>query len=252
MLKMNKVVVYTTMFFLLYLTQSVEILSQSFGFGCLGLSGVFGGYSIHRFEASGLNESIAFRNENLGITESDVEFGEASGLRIGANIFRAKFSNYFLTVKGFYQFLREQHSSIHQISSVRYDDEYLLELNHWGVALDIGIPLLGFLDLKVVEGGVVFYNAAFTIESNIDGQNNSEIKYVNTDSEMGYYVGTGLIIHVIPDYISLEGTAIYNFVQIASLDDGGGNIIPYNSVNANFIESGKLAAAVQLNIGFPL
>ncbi|MFC2133779.1 hypothetical protein ACFLTH_04110 [Bacteroidota bacterium] len=252
MQNISKLVFYCVVFIVLFISKPGDLFSQSFGFGCLGLSGVYGGYSTQTFEAGGLNQTIIARYENMGINNSDVSFGRASGLRLGANIFRAKFSNYFLTFKAFYQFLEEQHRRSHQISSVMYDDNYLLELNHWGVALDLGIPLFDFLDLKIVEGGMIFYNAEFSINSFVDGQNQSEVKYKNSDTETGYYVGTGLIVHIIPDYISLEGTAMYNFVQISRLETGNGDAIPYDTITTNFIESGKVATAVQLNIGFPL
>lgn len=252
MQNISKIVIFGGLFIILSIFKPVELFSQSFGFGCLGLSGVYVGYSTQSFETGGLNQSITARFENFGIDNSQISFGKADGLRLGANVFRAKFSNYFLTFKAFFQFLKEEHRSIYQVSSAMHDDNYLLELNHWGVAVDLGFPLFNFLDFKVVEGGIVFYNTEFSINTRIDGQNQSEIKYKNSNTETGYYIGTGLIVHLIPDYVSLEGTAIYNFVQISNLQNGNGETVPYETINTNFIESGKLAAAVQLNIGFPL
>jgi len=50
----------------------------------------------------------------------------------------------------------------------------------------------------------------------------------------------------------LEGTATYNFMKIEKLNDSNGIDLPSASMDANLIEAGKMAVAVQLNIGFPL
>ena len=51
---MKKVII---KYFLIVLTilPFSHVLSQSCGFGCLGLSGVYSGYSIQKYEADGLN-----------------------------------------------------------------------------------------------------------------------------------------------------------------------------------------------------
>lgn len=252
MIKIYKIFFYPVILFLGFFFPIGELNAQTFGFGCLGLSGFYGGYSIQQFNADGLNESIKFHYEELGITDSDISFGEARGLRVGANIFRAKFDRYFITLKGYYQFLKEEKSIRSTAASGIYDDVHKLELNHWGIALDFGMPLFGFIDLKLVEGGIILYNAEVRSESTFNNLNLPEVIYSDSKSTMGYYLGTGLIIHIIPDYISLEGTAIYNFMEIKSLNEPNGLVLPLSSVNKNLVESGKLAAAVQLNVGFPL
>jgi hypothetical protein len=62
-------------------------------------------------------------------------------------------------------------------------------------------------------------------------------------------VGSGLVLHIIPDYISIEGTAGYNFMKLENLQrtDANGNIHLIN----NAIPAGGFSATIQLNVGFP-
>jgi hypothetical protein len=61
-----------------------------------------------------------------------------------------------------------------------------------------------------------------------------------------------VIIHLIPDYISLEGTAIYNMITIENLKEKNGEILPNEIINKNLVDGGGFAATIQLNIGVPL
>lgn len=245
--------IYPVFIFSIVLSFAVETNAQNFGFGCLGLSGIYGGYSIQQYDAAGLNQSIENYFQNLGIANPEMDFNEGQGFRVGGNIFRAKFANFFLTLKGFYQFLSEEQKTSGQTDTGVLSSTCTLELNHWGVGVDVGFPLLqGFIDLKLAEGGVLFYSTKFKIESSLDNVANPDVKYKESDTNMGYYVGTGLIIHLIPNYVSLEGTAMYNFMKVENLSGDDGSIFPGSAVDKNFVEAGKLAAAVQLNIGFPL
>ena len=106
--------------------------------------------------------------------------------------------------------------------------------------------------MKLVEGGVTFYSIEFKEKVFSDVVEVSESNYSNEDTEIGYYLGTGLILNLIEGYISIEGTAMYHFYEISKVNNSLGVQYPTGSVNQPFIEKGGFAAAVQLNIGFPL
>ena len=235
---------------LLFLS-TLKINAQGFGFGCLGLSGVYGGYSYQDYKADGLNSYISSIAANAN--QNKQTFKRAEGIRVGANIFRAKFSNYFLTVKGFYQFLKETKTVDVATSVPSGNEQFELKLDYWGFGADFGFSVFNFLDWKLLEGGVTFYNINLKNSYTPVGSAIVENKYSEPKATISYYAASGIILHLVKDYISIEGTAIYNFIKIPSLkkDSGSGpNSIPNN--NLNLIERGGLSVSVQLNLGFPL
>jgi hypothetical protein len=237
---------FATILFFLF---STNIQAQTFGFGCLGLSGFYAGISQETYDASGINDflSIALAG-NLAITStSTIKFEKGTGYRIGANLFRAKFDKIFITAKGYYQFLKEEHS---YKEGSALTTNYNLSLNHWGVGVDFGVNLFWILDWKVLEGNVNFYSGEFTSEFFKDNVLQNETKYNLDKTQIGYYVGSGLILHLVPDYLSVEGTVGFSFMKIESLKriDSLGNELFIN----NAIPGGGFNATVQLNVGFPL
>ncbi len=235
-------------FFIVSLSLTSITSAQTFGFGCLGLSGFYAGYTQQDYKAAGMNEAI-----NTLITSSfndAIEFKRGTGYRIGANIFRAKFDFLFITAKGYYQFLKEIHEREDAILN-GVNQKFQLSMNHWGVGLDFGIPIFSIIDLKIVEGNVTFYNSEL-IESYHD-QNGVliiENKYSLDKAKVGYFVGSGLILHLVPDYISVEATAGYSFINIDRFSNSDNYSIP--STDNKAIDKGGFSATVQLNVGFPL
>ena len=78
-----------------------------------------------------------------------------------------------------------------------------------------------------------------------------EIKFKPDKNNIGYFIGTGLILHLVPDYISVEGTAGFNIFQIDKLSNDSGITIPSVS-SKKVIDKGNLSITLQLNVGFPL
>ncbi|MCF6270133.1 MAG: hypothetical protein L3J41_10505 [Melioribacteraceae bacterium] len=243
----------------LSITAFSNVNSQTCGFGCLGLSGVFGGYSIQQYEADGLNHYL---NSVILPSSSDAKFNfkEARGFKVGINLIRADYSNFFFTFKGYYQFLsEEQNIKIPLYSSADgpytfYDAK--LEMNNWGIGLDFGIPLFSFIDWKVVEGELKFFSPKLTqkIYNNDPLGNSISIENIYTPDkvQMGFSIGSGLIFNVIEDYVSLEATGMYTFIEITNLtSDHDGSSIPTKDSNTKFISNGGVQAFVQLNIGIP-
>jgi hypothetical protein len=221
--------------------------AQTCGFGCLGMSGFYGGYTVQEYNAENFNSYVA---KTLGGKEPEEKFGMAQGYRFGANIFRADFGGYFVTAKGFYQLLKERHEYV--INTFSDEKEDLdIRLNYWGLGLDFGFRILNFLDLKLLEGGATIFNSQ--IERSYSKNSETQVStYETVKTDLSYYVGTGLIIHIIPNYISLEGTAFYGIFTIDKLENEDGNEFPLGNNTLPVFEGGKFGATVQINLGLPL
>ncbi len=233
--------------------------SQTFGFGCLGFVGGYGGYSYQAYDAKGLNNYVAAFNlankDSLGSPMG--KFGKAKGYRVGINFFRANIKGFILTTKGFYQALTEKNSATMSTANGTSNSTYQLDLKDWGLGIDLGTSITGGLSWKVVDAAVLFNTVSFTNTLNLPGPSTVVKKYNNEKYALGYSVGTGFILAVIERYISIEGLAGYTFFSIDKMksDDSSGVMPAFeNSTQPmrNFIASGGFNAVIQLNVGFPL
>jgi len=225
------------------------IRAQSCGFSCLGLSGIYAGYTIQEYDGTNLNKYILNSINADKLIGAAPAFKRAEGYRFGSNIFRAEFDNYFVSAKGFYQLLKEENDFIQQIDALKRIDKYSLKLNYWGLGVDFGIPIFSFLDLKLVEGGITFFDVKLTHQRSENGNAVSKMEYESAKVDMSYYVGTGIIINIIPNYVSIEGTASYNIFTISQLEDENGKGFPTLDPNESLISGKKFGATVQLNVG---
>ncbi len=240
----------------LSITAFTQVNSQTCGFGCLGLSGIYGGYSLQQYKADGLNEQL---NWNMNPPWSSIafsdeyNFNEARGFKVGINLVRAEYSNFFFTFKGYYQFLIEE-------QNITYNDynhyDAKLEMNNWGIGFDFGIPLFSFINWKIAEGELKFFSPKLStsIYNSNPLANSVKIENVFTPDKvkMGFSLGSGLIFIIVKDYISLEATGMYTFVEIDNLtSDLDGSSIPIEGSDTKFISEGGIQAFIQLNVGIP-
>ncbi len=236
---------------------STTISAQTFGFGCLGFVGGFGGYSYQRYHADGLNSYIAeFNNSNEDSLKAPMSnFGTAAGYRVGINFFRAHFTRFILTSKGFYQSLVESKDAQLISNYGASNSSYKVRLNTWGVGFDVGTSLSGAVSWKVIDAALLFNKATFTNTKNMPGSF-TDIKEYKSNSKLGYSIGTGFILQLIDEYISIEGLAAYTVFSIddLQLNDGTKLTVSENSSKPmnNFIDTGGFNAVIQLNVGFPL
>jgi hypothetical protein len=224
----------------LFILSFTNINSQTCGFGCLGLSGVYGGYSIQQYEADGLNEYLGNTSNNI--------FKGGRGFKVGINLVRAEYVNYFFTFKGYYQFLSE--------SKTITNSDAKLEMNNWGVGLDFGIPICSFVDWKIIDGELKFFSPKLILKSNdVNPLNNimiNEKKYTPDKVKMGYSIGSGFIFNIVKDYVSIEVTGMYTFVELDYLtNDSDGSQIPKVDSDLMLISKGGFQGIVQLNVGLP-
>ncbi|MFH0733756.1 MAG: hypothetical protein V1773_04175 [bacterium] len=236
MFKVN-ILIFIVMMFSIFQT----VKAQTCGFGCLGLSGFFAGYSIQK---------NSFDNFNTNLQDKNIKFDNLSGFRFGANLFRANFDRFIVSFKGYYQISGQKKVIQENVGGALSEDKYELDLNHWGIGLDFGIPLFGFLDLKIIEGGVDFFSSSYSYKQTINGFDISDLKFTGSSTDMGYYVGTGLIFHLIKNYASLEGLVYYNKVKVSYMMNNSGEYL--FGKKSGLIDSGGFAATIQLNIGVPL
>lgn len=246
-----------TVFVLSVVLFNTNINSQTFGFGCLGFFGGYGGVVYQSYKADGLNQFVKYFNEMKLSTLDDPlqEYYGAVGYRVGINFFRATWeSGFILTAKGFYQSLSRTREASETLVDSKTNYTFELDLKNWAVGIDFGYAITSFLSWKIIDGSINFNNVSFT--NTIDSPDGTIVnKYKSDSGVLGYSVGTGIIIFIIKDYISLEGLAGYTGLTIEKLNIEEGD--PYltdflKGENINFIESGGFTAVIQLNIGFPL
>jgi len=231
--------------------------SQSFGFGCLGFTGGYAGYSHQKYQPDGLNDYIKIFNLNRkdSLTENLHSFGSTNGFRVGLNFFRKKFSGVFITAKGFYQFLNEKHQAVEKLSSGIVSTSNEVKIINWGLGIDLGTPIISFLNWKIIDAALLYNQARFSNTQNFPGALTVVNNY-KSDYHFGYTIGTGIIIEILGEYITLEGLAAYSKITIdeMKMDDGTKLMKNENSTETmkNFIADGGFNAVIQLNIGLPL
>ena len=240
-------------FLFILIFSSNFVKAQSFGFGCLGLVGGYGGFTYQQYQPGLLKDYVvefnSFKTKELN------DFGKAEGYRFGINFFRARFSGFFITAKGFYQQLEESHDAQKFSRLGTQDFNYELKFKSFGVGLDVGIPIYSRLLWKIVDGAVLVNTIRLTeTVNNFSGTNVR--KFDNEKPEIGYSVGSGFVLDILKNYVSIEGIVGYSFFQIDKMISEDKtkfeDLLTTPENNKPFIKSGGFNAAVQLNIGFPL
>jgi len=237
---------------------NTNINSQTFGFGCLGFFSGYGGVVYQSYKAEGLNQFVKYFNEIRPGTLDDPleEYYGAVGYRVGVNFFRATWeSGFILTAKGFYQSLSRTREASETSVDGNTNHTFELDLKNWAVGIDFGYAITSYLSWKIVDGSINFNNVSLT--NTINSSEGTDVsKYESDSGVIGYSVGTGLIVFLIKDYISLEGFAGYTGLKIEKLNYEEGNPSSLSVLSeeeySNFIESGGFTGVIQLNIGFPL
>lgn len=232
--------------------------AQSFGFGCFGFVGGYGGYSYQVYQPGYLNDQIKVFNLAYGDGTNQIisDYGTVAGYRLGINFFRANFSGFFVSLKGYYESLSENKSFTFTAANVETKSELDVNLKSWNVGIDFGIPITNFLSWKIVDGTLNFNSARLVHKPNLN-DNTQDIKYTSNSPELGYSIATGFLISVIEDFVSIEGSAGYRHINIKTLANGNGSTFllrPEGARNESedFIKGGGFSAVLQLNVGFPL
>jgi len=254
-MKLRRILLSLSLFVLI--SSNTNMYPQTFGFGCLGFVGGYGGVVYQSYKADGLNQYVKYFNEMHSGTINDPfqEFYGALGYRVGINFFRASWeSGFMITAKGYYQSLSRTRKTSETLAAGSTNYLLELELKNWSVGIDVGFEITRFISWKIIDGAVQFNNVSLINTINSPGSTQVS-EYKNDSGVLGYSIGTGLIIDIIDNYISIEGLAGYSDFKIGKLTLESGHSfldgVP-GMVNKNFIESGGFNAVVQLNLSFPL
>lgn len=243
---------------LLFIVINCKLSAQAFGFGCLGFVGGYGGYSYQKFQPGTLNDYID--NFNLGYNDSLKsplgKFGKADGYRLGLNFFRAKYKGFIITAKGFYQNLTEKNTATEYLAGGTGNTTLDLEIINWALGIDLGTEIIGGLSWKVVDAAILFNTAKFTSTQNLPNAVTIVDQYKSENTSIGYTIGTGFILEVVEEYVSLEGVAAYTQFSIDEMKTNDGKYFAGTADKVlsgkKFIEKGGFNAVIQLNVGLPL
>ncbi|RQW81117.1 MAG: hypothetical protein EHM79_19790, partial [Geobacter sp.] len=200
--------------FLIIISISSFAEAQTFGFGCLGFVGGYGGFTYQQYDASGLNDYIRFSNQLENTVDPVDEFNSAPGYRVGLNFFRATFENgIIVTAKGFYQYLSKKNKGTVGVGV--NDDNYSMDLTfkNWSLGFDVGWEFTKVVSWKVLDGSLNFNNVTLTQTTDLPGETIVN-KYKSDSGVFGYSIGTGIIMAIIKDYVSIEGLVGYTFLKI--------------------------------------
>ncbi len=245
-----------TVFLCVILT--VNTSAQTFGFGCLGFVGGYGGYSYQKYQPGSLNDYIDDFNliYKDSLSSPLQKFGKAEGYRLGLNFFRAKFKGFIITAKGFYQNLSEEHNAKEHLVGGDANTTLQLEIIDWALGIDLGTQITGALSWKVIDAALMFNNAKFTSTQNLPNAVTIVDQYKSESTNIGYTIGTGFILEVVDEYVSLEGVAAFTQFSIDKMKTVDGKYFASTSETSasgkKFIEKGGFNAVIQLNVGLPL
>jgi hypothetical protein len=128
-------------------------------------------------------------------------------------------------------------------------------MRNWAVGIDVGWEFTSFVSWKVLDGAIHFNNLKLTETASTETETLIG-RYESDGGNIGYSIGTGIIVAIIKDYISIEGLAGYTQISIDDLYSDQGtkflNPTQASSIDEKFIDSGGFTAVVQLNVGFPI
>jgi hypothetical protein len=170
------------------------------------------------------------------------------------NFFRATFENGILvTAKGYYQFIDKKNKG--GVGVGQSEDNYSLDLNlkNWSLGFDVGWEFTKVISWKILDGSLNFNNVSIIETTDLRGEPTTVNKYKSDSGVIGYSVGTGIIVAILQDYISIEGLAGYTYLTIENAYDSDGTPLLNPSLSyEKLINSGGFTAVIQLNVGFPL
>ncbi|GMU85471.1 MAG: hypothetical protein AMXMBFR48_07130 [Ignavibacteriales bacterium] len=240
------------------LSGASRLNAQELGFGCLGLVGGFGGYTSQGVHTDELNEFITRYNKihEDSLYQGMDQFGNLKGFRLGLNLLRQNVKGMILTFKVFYENLIERKTGIILVASQQENTFTELAMKNFGICIDIGTNLTRSFSVKIIDATIVFSQIRFT--ESLHNPSGQIVNYVYTaeDAPIGVTLGTGFIFELIDDYVSLEGSAGYMFVEAGRMITTEGKFLNKSSRSAEkmkyIINSGGFNATLQLNIGVSL
>ena len=219
-------------------------------------SGIYFGYGIRSFKAEGLNNLIDVYNANhKTLVQKMDQFGTTKGFKIGANLFQFNDGKLLFATKLGYSWMNEKNEANLGSGASFQKREYDLTLYQYSGGIAFSYYMGKRLDIKIVEASITLNNASFTNRHFTGTTQDKEETLKNPVIQIGFNVETGLIIYIVPPYISIEGTFGYSSLSIDEMDFENGNSLTKNENSSdpmdNFISGGGIFAFVTLNLSIP-
>lgn len=231
------------------------------GFGCFGALSGFVGYEIREVKATGLNAYLDALGTDVGFSreleEPFEKFETLYGFRFGVNLARVDFDPLFFSVKGYYAGLSKKNHAWIDYDGERFENYVELKTHNFAVGFDFGVTVFEGLRWKAIDAAATINTARLTGSFTEPGARANVTRFESEEYEFGYNLGSGLIVNVVGEYISLEGTIAYARGHVGSLREVDeevflpktpGGLAPMT----NAIDGGGVSTSVQLNLGFPL
>jgi hypothetical protein len=231
------------------------------GFGCFGALSGFVGYEIRDVEATGLNAYLDAIGTDVGFSreleEPFEKFETLYGFRFGVNFARVDFDPLFFSVKGYYAGLSKKNFAWIDYDGERFENYVELKTNNFAVGVDFGVTVVEWLRWKAIDAALTITSARLTGSFTEPGARANVTRYEGEEYKFGYNLGSGVIVNVVGEYVSLEGTIAYAHAPVGSLREvDEETFLPETpgglSPMTNAIDRGGISTSVQLNLGFPL
>lgn len=183
-------------------------------------------------------------------------FAVARGFRFGLNFFRTDFDGLVLTSKGYYQKISQENLSEYKVGSLDASSTFQVDVTTWGFGIDLGTTITPKFIWKVMDIIIVFGNARFREIYNEAGSSSLIKDYFSEESNVSYQLGTGFILNIVSNYITLEGTVGYSSFNFGRMKQNDDTYLTVNEnsniIMENFINSAGVTATLQFNLSFPL
>ncbi|MFZ1517662.1 MAG: hypothetical protein WAU11_02745 [Ignavibacteriaceae bacterium] len=227
--------------------------------GMLLESGIYGGYGVQQFSATGFNDYIKVYNQNRPLlTKQMDEFGMAQGWRVGANVLQIQDDNILYGFNIFYQQTQEKHDATATLTNnISAKREYALTLFSYGIGMSFSYILSNSFDFKIADVKIN-WNKAKLVNKYTEGTNPSTEQVLkNPEANIGGQISTGIVYYPFPPYVSLEANVGYSYFTIDEMQfESGGQYLSQNENSGelmdNFIDGGGFFAFAHLNIAIPI
>ncbi|MDP2301588.1 MAG: hypothetical protein Q8N03_04065 [Ignavibacteria bacterium] len=253
----QKYVIVTIALFLIVTTKNSY--SQEFGFGCLGFVGGFVGFESSAFKPNDFNNYVSDFNETRKDTLSQQldSFGDAKGFRFGINFFRHNYNGLLITLKSSFSSLNQKNNAAFLSNNLTFTHSYDLQLQNFAIGVDFGTSISSLLDWKVIDAALILNRTKLTRTRNSPNQSSQIDNYSAEKIAIGYTLGSGFILKIVSDYISLEGSIGFTFFEVGRMKNSENNsYLTYRESSdvpmEKFIKAGGLSGIIQLNLSFPL
>lgn len=129
-------------------------------------------------------------------------------------------------------------------------------MNNWSLGIDVGWEITKIISWKILDASVNFNYVTLTETTDLSGETIVQ-EYKSNSGVFGYSIGTGIIVAILKDYISVEGLVGYTYLSIDNVYNENGvpflnQITTTSNSYSSFIDAGGFTAVIQLNLGFPL